>query len=555
VRKSSDELSEVEKRLLEHIKLGETLTLLEEVPREGINTPKLAVRARVLRDILLGRWVSDLDPYGVRLRGAIIEGPLELTGVRAPVSMHLLMCRLTDTAYLYDAHLPQLVLQDSQVAGIEADRLEVDGSLTARGLRALGPMRLCGARIGGQLNLAGASIEAGADCALRADAAQVASDVLLRPDESRGRFRCQGKTEAALISLSDAQIGGCLDADQAKLVNESGPALIAERAQIAGDLCFRDAEIRGSRSGAVVLTGARVGAQLSCLRSRIAGSNSPALVGDGLHVSGNMFLDIDATGDGPDAVVRLVGSVIEGSLTCGESHVRHEGPSGVALDLRYVTVGKLLSLPPDLGGSGAAEPAGKIALDGLVYPGVPDGPDLNGWLAILRHQIPGYAAQPYRQLAAAYTAAGRERDARRILIAQNDDLIDRDTVRGATRLQHRLMRITLRYGYESWRALAGLGLTVGVAVIFVLLICAPMDLVAQATASGNLPGCPAMEQVGLALNLAIPLVDAASPQQCILITTRTSNEWVIAMGWLFHALGWSFATLFVVGFTGLVRKK
>jgi hypothetical protein len=196
-----------------------------------------------------------------------------------------------------------------------------------------------------------------------------------------------------------------------------------------------------------------------------------------------------------------------------------------------------------------------IAIDGLVYPGIPSGPKPSEWVDLLGRRMPTYAAQPYQQLASAYLAAGRERDARRLLIAQHDDLLHRGEVRGLWLMQHRLLRLTIGYGYQSWRALGGLALTAFVAICFVTCICAPVGSLNQVSAHATVKGCSVVEQVGLALNLAIPLVGPASSQQCTLVSTRTGNEWTIAVGWLIQALGWAFATLFVAGYTGLVRKS
>jgi hypothetical protein len=196
-----------------------------------------------------------------------------------------------------------------------------------------------------------------------------------------------------------------------------------------------------------------------------------------------------------------------------------------------------------------------VALDGLVYPGIPMGPTPDGLLDLLRYQTTSYAAQPYQQLAAAYRAAGRERDARDVLIAQQDDLYRRGALRGAWRLQHRLLRLTIGYGYKSSRALACLAAMVVVATCFVVFAAAPDGSAVQADTVTRYQSCSLVEQIGLGLDLSVPLVGAAGSQRCSLLGTRRSNEWTIPVGWLFQALGWAFATLFVAGYTGLVRKS
>ena len=82
----------------------------------------------------------------------------------------------------------------------------------------------------------------------------------------------------------------------------------------------------------------------------------------------------------------------------------------------------------------AADPHRRLAVDGLTYAGVPQPISARGWLDLLRDGTPGYAAQPYQQLAAGYRALGDERQAREILMAQRDDELARTDTRWPERL-------------------------------------------------------------------------------------------------------------------------
>ena len=106
-------------------------------------------------------------------------------------------------------------------------------------------------------------------------------------------------------------------------------------------------------------------------------------------------------------------------------------------------------------------------MDGLTYAGVPREISAQDWLDLLRDGTPGYAAQPYQQLAAGYRALGDERQARKILMAQRDDELARtDHPRWSERLWGKITKVTLGYGYQPWRALLFLA---GVLVISCLL--------------------------------------------------------------------------------------
>lgn len=78
------------------------------------------------------------------------------------------------------------------------------------------------------------------------------------------------------------------------------------------------------------------------------------------------------------------------------------------------------------------------------------------WLELFRQETPAYAAQPYQQLAAAYRAAGDDRQVRRILMAQRDDQLARMSMRWSERAWGWITKVMLGYGYEPWRALLGL---------------------------------------------------------------------------------------------------
>jgi hypothetical protein len=39
------------------------------------------------------------------------------------------------------------------------------------------------------------------------------------------------------------------------------------------------------------------------------------------------------------------------------------------------------------------------------------------------------------------------------------------------------------------------------------------------------------------------------------VTTTGTSTWFVIAGWFIQLLSWTFATLFVAGFTGIVRKQ
>ena len=109
-----------------------------------------------------------------------------------------------------------------------------------------------------------------------------------------------------------------------------------------------------------------------------------------------------------------------------------------------------------------------VDLSGTTYEGIPRPASLGQWLDLLRSHTLSYSPQPWQQLAAVHRAAGHERDARRILIAQQDDRRRRllrpgphagwRTHAGLAlyRSYLKALRLVVGYGYQTWRALIGL---------------------------------------------------------------------------------------------------
>jgi len=110
--------------------------------------------------------------------------------------------------------------------------------------------------------------------------------------------------------------------------------------------------------------------------------------------------------------------------------------------------------------------------------------------------------------------------------------------------------LTLGYGYQPWRALLALLAITAVAVALAISLGSHGALARPGTAAVS---CTATEQVGIGLDLGLPPGEDRSPGslQHDLWHDRPSPE---AAGWTLQVLAWTFATLFVAGLTGAVRK-
>jgi hypothetical protein len=507
----------------------------------------------------------DLTLTRLHATGAGRDGVIRLTDAHIGGTLNL------NGAELISTHGPALAADRVQVAGSVFLREEFTAASASRD----GVIRLLGARIGGALECDGAQLTGTNGPALVADVMQVGGSVILR-----GGFTATSVGALGVIRLPGARIGAALDLSGAELIGTNGPALSAEGTQVDGSVVVHQGRFTVTGDGGlgvIRLTGARIGGQLILDRAELTGTNGSALHADRLQVDTSVFLrgqfSIDA---GEHAVIRLYGAQITGELNCNSGRVEHRG-GGLGLDLHHCQVGTMRL---------HRKFTDRLDPRGLRYSGIPDGPEVEDWLRWFRDRGPGldYAPQPYQQLAAAHRHAGHESEARCILIAQQDDLRTRDKLRRQRRRAHaaagpqetgavgdedelrrqptlidriwsRILRDTIRYGYQSSRALLWLAATLAIAVA--VAVPAGVRTIAVHPAGTSTPGrhCSTIEQIGLAATVAVPLINTGISDHCAFDTHQHWGQAFTAIGWVLQLLGWAFATLFVAGFTGIIRKQ
>lgn len=240
-----------------------------------------------------------------------------------------------------------------------------------------------------------------------------------------------------------------------------------------------------------------------------------------------------------------------------------EPSGGLVLNLGDATVGRLQLNPSFVKGDSRW-----LNADRLTYTGLPMGATRAQWVELLRDKTTDYSPQAWRQLADAFRSTGHENDARRVLFAQQRDRAAR-TLRPTNRegenrfrlwLQRRwlaVLRVTIGYGYQVGRALAWLA---AIAVLSVVLgfaaghVESDGTLVAMRSDSSALnPPCSLVEQTGMGLGIGLPLVKNATSGECEINTTTPVGQTMTLIGWLLQLFAWIFATLFIAGFTKVIR--
>ncbi|GGO18885.1 hypothetical protein [Micromonospora parathelypteridis] len=585
--------SPAEQRLIESVARGEVLDLVGDRPvdEEAMRSwgDDHAISASVIRELVRGRLVSEPDPHGLRLRGARIVGRIDLENVTSDLALELRDCLLPDGVNLRNARLSAVALSgcrieqapDSADAALEATRcaawaLSLDRS-TVSADAAAGAIRLAAARVG-TLDCRGARWANSTGPALDADGLTVDQSVFLNDG-----FTATSPSVRGTVRLLGAHIGGQLNCGGARLENTVGPALNADNLRADQDVLLSHgfSATSASAQGTIRLISAHIGS-LSAGGARLTNTAGPVLDADGLTVDRDVALDRGFTASSASAwgAVGLAGAHIGGLLTCGAARLENTigpavdlnglrvdqdvllddgfsatsgGDEAVVLVLAGARVGGTLRLDTDRVARTAPGPGPLVELEGLTYSGLPRPASLRHWLTLLREHTPRYSAQPYQHLAAAYRAAGHDRDARTILIAQRRDQLHRAGLSAAERAWGRLTGITLGYGYQPWRALLLLLATLAVAVALSVVGGHHGGLAQKPLTSGAAAACTSIDQIGVGLDLGAPLLKTGARDRCQPTDTAAGQTLTIA-GWLLQLFAWSFATLFIAGFTSAVRK-
>ncbi len=382
----------------------------------------------MLRYFILGGCVeSRVHGAGVEVRGAWIEGTLDLDHQSARRRIALHACHVEEAIHARAARLGALSLDHSRNLALVGDGMRVDGGLSLDAARCAGAVSLPGATINGQFTAEGACFEFDGGTALDAAGARIEGGVFL--DD----MCCLGA-----VSLIESRIGGQLVLEGAHLWFTQGTALDTQGAHVTGGIFFDGARC----AGAVSLVGSTIGGQLSANDAHFEFSEGTALDLQSAQIDGGVFLRGD---------VRFASANFDSART--------------------TVLADVLSI---------WSRAETFNLDGFVYHGFATAqPNVDvrlAWLARGSHVDGAFYPQPYTQFAMVMRNAGHETEARTVLY-HRDRLIRRDARsryrtslggswgdrlyglwQDALWLGHlawdHLLRWTVGYGHRPFRSLA-----------------------------------------------------------------------------------------------------
>jgi hypothetical protein len=321
-----------------------------------------------------------------------------------------------------------------------------------------------------------------------------------------------------MVWLVGAKIGGNLECEAATFSNREGEALVVAAAEIGGDVALGFGSARGIPA-----------------RLRVMGKVSL----DGTTIRGSVVCSgADLVGNSEDeGVLSAIGTVVDRSLVLRASEIR-----GVA----DFSGAKVLTLDDDVGQGtkelGSWEEA-KLVLSGFTYTRFGSAPSLweverrSSWLGLTK----GYQNEAWQHLITVYRSAGRDEEARKAGIAHESDRLRRAGLPRHRRIGRRLLGWTIGHGYRPARA--GLWAAAVIAIFAALVGRFPEMFMAEVGATEEAPQ-PAI----YAIDRFIPIIDFGEAGLWL------ATGWMRWVDWTVVLLGWILSTLFVAGFTRVVRS-
>lgn len=322
---------------------------------------------------------------------------------------------------IYDAFLNLWLTSSLEAVGIQVE----SDVMLSNGFQATGRVLLSGAKIGGSLNCGNGIFYNPDGIALIAQSVEIKGNVILSNgfqatsgvslygaiiggtlDCQNGTFNGREVIELFHIDAFDSYTGVELFYGGPCHI-PSGVALLAQSAEIKGSVFLCNGF---QATGRVLLQGAKIGGDLDCGMGKFRNPDGIALIAQSVEIKGNVFLrsEFEAAGR-----VSLQGATIGGILDC------HNGKyTTTTLDLRFAKIRTLADT------KGSWPEKDNLFLDGLIYDTINSNSPLDGtsrlkWLQLQPQDV--FSPQPYEQLAQVLQVSGHESAAIAVLIGKQED--------------------------------------------------------------------------------------------------------------------------------------
>ena len=431
--------------------------------------PERSIRAELIRWLTVDPDIGKhIDPKGIRMVGARVQGALDLNDVQIHFPLSLTRSYFDQDIDLSFAEARSLNLAASRTKKIMARGIIVrDDVLLNQGFHADGEVNLVGAAINGNLECTDGTFLHQGKTALAAGGAHIGRTVLFT-----GRFHAEGQ-----VNLANAELASDLYCQGGNFLNRGHRAFVLDGATIRRNLVLSDGSEVGKGffvDGEVSLNQIDVGGDLESTGGYISNAGKTAISAVEAAVKRNIrFLrpfhsdgvmdfsfakvggDMDFAGthfgdpaQHPAAADNgLIAESIEVAGTLNWSDIELDGNTKLDLHKAKVDVLKDDESSWPFGG--------KLKIDGFVYGSIdPDPADVHTRLQWLNRQSPAdrLKPQPYQQLAQVFDELGRPQDAAAVRIAKDDVILEFGNIGKIERLSRWIGRVTVAYGYKPLRA-------------------------------------------------------------------------------------------------------
>lgn len=397
---------------------------------------------------------------------------------------------------------------------LKAGHLVTKGNITLFG-RFIGEVHLQRVKTEGSLYANNSEFDGHRKVSIDADGLVTAGDVAMQHIRTSGELR-----------LRNADIGGDLSLSCAALIGGvSGRAVRASGLKAKGSVYFDN----GFRTveGGVGLSRARIGGKLDCNNVILSSEDGNAFNAPGMEVQGTFIWQKFLAR--PQGVVNLAGTRV-GQLNDDiqswpeQNHLIIDGFKYNTFDTPIVDTRKRLE-----------------------------------WLRLQK----GFGPYAYEQAAQVLRSMGREREARKIAKAKQDDLRRLGTLNPFGWLWNWLLGFTIGHGYQVWRALliSIVVITIGIGVFEwsfqsqVMVLVKDRDKQTYIRGTRCPPDVPCFEPVIYSIDTFLPIVDLRQDSYWLPVGRESNFKFFKIYLWLHIFLGWMLTTIGVVGLTGIVRRE
>jgi len=395
----------------------------------------------------------------------------------------------------------------SKTFSIDATRLIVrQGVFLQRGFAATGCVRLVGARVGGNVEMAGIKLLGSKlgkfKMALDASRISVAGSVHLdAPMDFQGGFW-----------LHSAKIGLEFWSKGCHISNEGGIAFNAWNLSTGADLRLDKAVLTGS----LWLKNATIGADLR-------------------------LSEVAIRKDYESWSMNASGMTVKGELVWRQMRIDPDG----LIDLTNAKTGQLSD---DLQ---SWHPRGRLKMENFVYSNFTTaGFPVRLRLKWLQRQE-AFSVQPYEQVIKVLRQLGRDREARFVTRHKLDDLRRRGNLSWAAWLANLFLSLTIGQGYQVWRLLVFAGLVIGIGT-YEFSDVGPSAALISTKATKEY--CPKFDPLLYSADAFLPIVDLHQKTYWLPNPTFANYDHVMRYLRIHIFLGWLLTSLAVAGLAGIVKK-